>query len=137
MTTGEEAPLWYLPHHPVINPNKAEKIRCVWKAASYVCRVSLNKNFVLGPGLRSELIGIFLRFRSFRVPLAMNPFYANRSFREPTKVSAFSVQTEVYQYTRHTFDATSSPTVASFNVQQVARDNRLQFRLAFEIVRCR
>ena len=41
LAEGEKDPQWYLPHHPVMNPNKPEKVRRVCNAASRFCRVSL------------------------------------------------------------------------------------------------
>jgi len=40
---------WLLPHHPVRNPNKPEKVRIVMDAAAKCDRVSLNDKFTPGP----------------------------------------------------------------------------------------
>ena len=143
MTSGEKDPQWYLPHHPVINPNKPEKIRRVCNAASRFCQVSLNEVLVPGPDFLSNLIGIFLRFRLFRVALTADIEAMFMQIGVPENEQKFlrflwrdgiNDEIEVYQYTRHIFGGTSSPTVANFSVQQGARDNRLQFPLAFETV---
>ena len=143
MTSGEKDPQWYLPHHPVINPNKPEKIRRVCNAASRFCQVSLNEVLVPGPDFLSDLIGIFLQFRLFRVALTADIEAMFMQIGVPENEQKFlrflwrdgiNDEIEVYQYTRHIFGGTSSPTVANFSVQQGARDNRLQFPLAFETV---
>ena len=55
--------IWYLPHHPVTNPNKPGKVRRVANAASVFMTQSLNKNLLSCPGLLNNLIGLLLRFR--------------------------------------------------------------------------
>ena len=60
-------PQWYLPHHPVVNPNKPSTIRRVCNAAARFAGISLNEDLVSGPHLLSDLIGILIRFRLFKV----------------------------------------------------------------------
>ena len=55
--------IWYLPHHPIINPNKHEKVKTVANAASKCRGESLNSNLLTGPDLLNNLVGVFLRFR--------------------------------------------------------------------------
>ena len=50
---------WYLPHHPVINPHKPEKVRRVCNAAANCQGVALNKKLLSGADLLQSLIGIF------------------------------------------------------------------------------
>ena len=54
---------WSLPHHPVINPHKPEKIRRVCNAAAKYQGVALNDKPLSGPDLLQSLIGIIFRFR--------------------------------------------------------------------------
>ena len=42
---------WYLPHHPVVNPNKPGKIRRVLNGAAKFHGASLNKSLLTGPDL--------------------------------------------------------------------------------------
>ena len=54
---------WYLPIHPVTNPNKPGKVRLVNDAAAQYHGTSLNKSLITGPDLLNSLIGVLLRFR--------------------------------------------------------------------------
>ena len=58
---------WYLPHHPVINPNKSEKVRVVFDAAARFQGTSLNDKLLQGPSLTRDLTGVLLRFRQDQV----------------------------------------------------------------------
>ncbi|XP_042891224.1 uncharacterized protein LOC122265845 [Penaeus japonicus] len=61
---------WYLPHHPVFNPNKPDKLTIVFDCAASFKGVNLNKKVMQGPDLMNNLLGILLRFREGRVALA-------------------------------------------------------------------
>ena len=68
--TTHSLPQWFLLHHPVVNPNKPNKIRCVCNAAARFAGVSLNEVLVPGPDLLSDLIGILIRSRLFKIGLS-------------------------------------------------------------------
>ena len=55
----------YLPHHPVINKQKPDKIRRVTNAASKYKGTSLNDPLLTGPDLLCNLYGPALRFRQY------------------------------------------------------------------------
>ena len=55
--------IWFLPHHPVTNPNKPGKVRRVANAASKFRGESLNSILLTGPDLLNTLVQILLRFR--------------------------------------------------------------------------
>ena len=65
-TFGKE---WFLPHHPVLNPNKPGKVRSVCNAASKYKEVCLNDNLLAGPDLLHGLIGTKFRFREGPIAL--------------------------------------------------------------------
>ena len=54
---------WYLPHHPVVNPNKPGKVRKVLNGAAKFHVASLDKSILTGPDWLQNLINVFLRFR--------------------------------------------------------------------------
>ena len=59
-TFGKE---WFLPHNPVLNPNKPGKVGHVCKAASKYKQVCLNDKLQAAPDLLYGLIGTIFRFR--------------------------------------------------------------------------
>ena len=59
----------YLPHHPVLNPNKPEKVRRVCNHASKLRGMSLIDVLLIGPDLLRSLWGIIFRFREKPVAL--------------------------------------------------------------------
>ena len=59
--------IWYLPHHPVENPNKPCKVRRVKNAASKFRGQSLNTNLFTGPDLLNSLLGVLMRFRANQI----------------------------------------------------------------------
>ena len=63
---------WFLPHHPVRNPNKPDKVRIVMDAAARCDGVSLNDKLHTGPDLLNGLVGVLLRFREQRVGLTVD-----------------------------------------------------------------
>ena len=62
--------VWYLPHHPVTNPNKPGKVRRVSNAASVFKRNSLNSNLLTGPDLNNDMVGLLLCFRENPVAIS-------------------------------------------------------------------
>ena len=61
---------WYLPHHPVLNPNKPGKVRRVLNGASKCHGASLNKSLLVGPDLLQNLIFVILRFRQHKYAIS-------------------------------------------------------------------
>jgi hypothetical protein len=67
---GNQEKQWYLPHHPVLNPNKPGKVRRVCDAACRYQGSSLNDHLITGPDLPNSLTGIFMRFREEKIGLS-------------------------------------------------------------------
>ena len=51
---------WFLPHHPVRNPNKLDKVQIVMDAAAKYDGVFLNDKFDTAPDLLKSLVGVLL-----------------------------------------------------------------------------
>ena len=101
---------WYLPHHPVINPHKLEKIRRVCNAAAKFQSVALNDKLLIGPDLLQDLIGIIFRSREQQIALSADieamflqvavPSDDSRCLRSLWEEDP-EQRMEVYEYTRH------------------------------------
>ena len=124
---------WYVPHHPVLNPNKPDKVRRVCNAASKFGGASLNDTLMAGPDLLQLLIGIIFRFREKEIALTADVEAMFLQVKVPPadcKVLRFlwrensTDPISVYEYGRHMFGAKSSPACVNYALQQVGRDSR-------------
>ena len=61
--------IWHIPHHHVINPNKA-KIRKILNAESKYHGVSLNNQLMPVSDLMQNLTGVICRFRQKKVAIS-------------------------------------------------------------------
>ena len=123
---------WYLPHHPVLNPNKPDKVRRVLNGAAKFHGASLNKFLLTGPDLLQNLIYVLLRFRqhTYAVSADIEGMFLQVGVLPSDQPSLRFLWREdpttnvvVYQYTRHIFGAKDSPTCANYALQRTARDN--------------
>ena len=139
--TGEETEhqpgrKWYLPHHPVMNPNKPGKVRRVLNGDSKFQGISLNKGLLTGPDLLQKFIHTLIRLRQHQIAVSAD---IEGMFLQvvvlPTDQRALrffwredpSKTLEVYQYTRHIFGAKDSPTCANYALQRTARDHEKEY----------
>ena len=53
---------WYLPHHPVLNNDKPNKVCVVFDAAAKFDGISLKDRLYHGPDLTNNLVGVLFRF---------------------------------------------------------------------------
>ena len=60
---------WYFPHHGVLDPQKQDKIRVVFDAASLHDGLCPNNRLLQGPDLPDSLLGISLRFIQYPAAL--------------------------------------------------------------------
>ena len=134
---------WYLPHHPVINPNKPVKVRWVLNGAAKFHGTSLNKSLLTGPDLLQNLIHALLRFcqHQFAVSADIEGMFLQVGVPDCDQPSLRFLWREdpttnvvVYQYTRHIFGAKDSPTCANYALQRTARDNVTQYPEATKAV---
>ena len=123
---------WYLPHHPVLNPNKPGKVRRVLNGAAQFHGASLNKFLLIGLDLIQNLIYVRLRFRKhpYAVSADIEGMFLQVGVLPSDQPSLRFLWREdpttnvvVYQYTRHIFGAKDSPTCANYALQRTARDN--------------
>ena len=124
---------WYLPHHPVFNAKKPDKIRVVFDCAAKFQGVSLNDYLLQGPDLTSKLIDVLMKFRMDCIAVAADieemflqvqvPEHDQRALRvlwwddgdldtKPTE----------YRMTVHPFGAISSPFCANYALQNTVSD---------------
>ena len=130
---------WYLPHHPVVNPNKPEKVRRVLNGASKFQGISLNIVLLTGPDLLQRIIHTLMRFprHQFAVEgmfLQVGVLPAEQSVLRFLWREDPSMKIEVYQYTKHKFGAKDSPTCANYALLRTARDNNSDFPEAAQAV---
>ena len=129
---------WYLPHHPVFNPNKPDKVRMVFDSAATYKGVSLNSKLVTGPDLLNDLAGVQLRFRTHpiaitgdieamyhqvHVPLADSD---SLRFLWTSDVNS-NDEPDTLHMLVHVFGAKDSPACANFALKTTARDNQQNF----------
>ena len=55
--------VWYLPHHPVFNENKPDKLRIVFDCSAKCMGSSVNDQLQKDPDLLKNIIGVLLRCR--------------------------------------------------------------------------
>ena len=134
---------WYLPHHPVVNPNKPGKVRRVLNRAAKFHGASLNKSLLTGPDLLQNLIYVLLRFRQhpFAVSADIEGMFLQVGVLPCDQPSLRFLWREdptsnvlVHQYTRHIFGAKDSPTCANYALQRTARDNAKEYPVAANAV---
>ncbi|XP_028416310.1 uncharacterized protein LOC114540230 [Dendronephthya gigantea] len=128
---------WYLPHFPVLNPNKPEKVRIVFDAAAEFDNTSLNKNLLQGPDRTNSLVGVLLRFRQESVGIAADiesMFHQVKvcpkdqdSLRFLWWPDNLEKPPEEYVMTVHIFGATDSPCAANSALKKTADDNEADF----------
>lgn len=129
-------PIWYLPHHPVLN--KPGKTRVVFDCAAKHKGTSLNDQLLTGPDLTNSIVGVLMRFREEQVALSADiecMFHQVRvvpgdrdAFRFLWWPDGDLTQEPVdHRMEVHLFGATSSPSCSSFALRKTAEDNKGEF----------
>ena len=134
--------IWYLPHHPITNPNKPGKVRRVANAASNFRGESLNSNLLTGPDLLNNLVGVLLRFREHPVVVlsdidGMFMQIAVRQVDQSALRFLWMIDNSIrqFQFTRLIFGATCSPFCAIFVLNKCAEDNKSKFPAALNAIK--
>ena len=141
VTSQEPGPLgtlWYLPHHPVFNPQKPGKVRVVFDCSAKHANTSLNDQLLQGPDLTNSLVGVLTRFREEQIALMSDVEAMFHQVRvRPSDCNALRFlwwpdgnldgQPEEYQMRVHLFGGASSPSCANFALKKTAEDNMGDF----------
>ena len=135
--------IWYLPHHPVTNPNKPGKVRRVANAASKLRGESLNSNVLTGPDLLNNLVGVLLRFREHPVAAVLSDIegmfmqIAVRQENQSAFCFLWMIDNSIrqFQFTRLIFGATCSPFCAIYVLNKCAEDNKIKFPAALNAIK--
>jgi hypothetical protein len=135
---------WYLPHFPVIRPDKATtKVRIVFDASARCEGVSLNDIVHPGPKLQKDLFDVLLRFRCKPVALTcdIQEMYlqigitqSDRPFHSFLWRSSIDSEPDVYQFNRLVFGVNASPYLAQFVSQYNAQRFAGEYPFAAETV---
>ena len=136
---------WYLPHFPVLRPDKdSTKTRIVYDASAKYYGQSLNGVIYQGPKLHQDLFDVLLRFR--RLPVTVVCDIAEQYLRiwiapEDETFHRFlwreidqTRQPDVYEFDRVVFGVNSSPFRAQFVLQHHAKKFIDEFPLAAETI---
>ena len=144
---AEEKPSrkWYLPHFPVVRPDRATtKTRIVFDASAKCDGISLNDVIYQGPKLQRDLNDVLLRFR--RRPVALICDIAEMYLRIEVAPEDRSCQRflwrsmdqqkepEEFEFNRVVFGVNSSPFHAQFVSQFHAERHKDELPLAAETV---
>ena len=129
----ENDKVWYLPHHPVVHPQKPEKPRILFNCTASFEGVSLNKQLLQGPDMTNKLVGVLMRFRENPIVFLADieaMFCQVRVSLEHRNLLRFlwfqdgdyDKPTEEYQMSIHLFGATSSRSCTRFCLRKVAEE---------------
>ena len=137
--------VWYLPHFPVLRPEKSTtKTRIVFDASATLNDLSLNDIVLQGLKLQSDLFAVLRRFR--RDPVALmcdiKEMYLQIKLKpEDQPYHRFlwrdletGREPDVFEFNRVVFGVISSPFQAQFGAQEHARRHQSIFLLEAETV---
>ena len=144
ITTTPEQDAWYLPHFPIIKPDRATtKIRIVFDASAQVNGVSLNSLIHAGPKLQNDLCKILVRFRQKPVAVVCDiaEMYLQVGLKEDDRKyhrflwrASADQEPEIYEFNRVVFGVNASPFLAQHTAQEHARRHQQDLPRAAEVV---
>ncbi|XP_055622079.1 uncharacterized protein LOC129765691 [Toxorhynchites rutilus septentrionalis] len=129
----DDAPAYYLPHHPVVKEESTTtKVRVVFNGSAKTSTgFSLNEALCVGPVVQDDLLDIILRFRTFPIALVADIAKMYRQILvHPDDVRfqrilwRFSGKTpiQVYELLTVTYGLAPSSYLATRTLQQLAED---------------
>ncbi|XP_062566818.1 uncharacterized protein LOC134229116 [Saccostrea cucullata] len=141
----EKSWTWYLPHFPVIRPDKTTtKTRIVFDASAKHGGVSLNDMIYCGPKLQNELFDVLLRFRRNSVALVCDIAEMYLRIKVPVEDRSYQrflwrdmmldARPDVYEFSSVVFGMNSSPFQAQPVAQTHAETNKENYPMAAETV---
>ena len=127
---GEQS--WYLPHFPVLRPEKeTTKVRIVFDASATYEGISLNDTVYQGPKLQNDLFDVLLRFRKQPVGIAcdIEEMYLRVGIIEPDRkfhrflwrAMEIDRDPDEYEFSRLVFGVNCSPFLAQFVTREHAK----------------
>lgn len=136
----------YLPHHPVINPDKqTTKLRVVFNASFKTSSgKSLNDLLYVGPTLQLDLVLLILRWRIFKFVFNSDITQMYRQIRVDPKHTPLqrilfrdspSKPVQDYELQTVTFGVNCAPYLAIRTLLQLAKDTETEFPIAAHILR--
>ena len=136
---------WYLPHFPILRPDKSTtKIRIVFDASAKCQGVSLNDAIFAGPKLQQSLFEVLLRFRKNPVAvvcdvaemyLQVELLPSDRPFHRFLWREMDSARPpDEYEFQRLVFGVNASPFLAQLVSQQHAKSVAAEYPRAAEAV---
>ena len=137
VSDDEESPMgktWYLPHHPVMHPQRPGKVRIVFDCAAKFSGTSLNDNILQGPDLTNKLLGVLMRFRTEKVAIMGDieaMFHQVRVTPEDRDVLRFlwwpngdmEAEPVTYKMCVHLFGGTWSPSCCTYAVRRTVEES--------------
>ena len=139
-----EGPVWHLPHHGVVEPEKG-KLRVVFKCAARSHGVCLNDLLRRGPILSNPLLGVLCWFREGPVAFTCDVKSMYHRVHVPDADSNLlrflwfrdhdpDGQVQVFRMRSHVFGAVSSGSVASFALAYCAEEGQSSFPEAADVI---
>ena len=135
---------WFLPHFPVIRPERdTTKVRIVFDASAKQDGISLNDTMYQGPKLQNDLFDVLLRFRKHPVALVcdIEEMYLQINLKENDKLfhrflwrTDYSQEPDIYEFNRLVFGANCSPFLAQYVSQENARLYGNEYPLAADTI---
>lgn len=136
-TNEKNSKLWYLPHFGVVNPNKPNKLRIVFDAASKSHGYSLNDFLLSGPDLYNVLPNILMNFRINKIVFIgdIKEMFLQILVRKEDRFAQRIIwrgtdrqrEPDVYELQVVSFGATCSPCVAQEVKSRNAKDHLTEF----------
>ena len=139
-TFGKE---WYLPNHPLLNPNKPGEVRRVCNAASKYKTVCLNDKLLAGLDLLHGLVGTIFRLREGPIALTADIESMYLQVQVPEQVRSClrflwrprtNELVQIYEYQRHVFGAKRSLTCANYALKRVGLDNEEMYPISAKAI---